>query len=84
MAQSTIWKEKYGKSFRSKLNGRWTEYIGAVNQYQQQSNNIRMDGKKQIQNTDFIGQRNGLHKDQPKNVVGTDIGVNTPDIQPKP
>ena len=38
-----------------------------------------MDGTKQIQNPDFIGQRNGPHKDQPKNVVGTDIGIYTPD-----
>ena len=42
-----------------------------------------MDGTKQIQNRDFIGQRNGPHKDQPKNVVRTNIGKDTPDIQPK-
>ena len=43
-----------------------------------------MKGTKQIQNTDSIGNRNGSHKDQSKNVVGTDIGVNTFDIQAKP
>ena len=48
------------------------------------TNNIRIDGTKQKQNTDFIGQRNEPQKDQPKNVAGTDIGVYTPDIQPEP
>ena len=42
-----------------------------------------MEENNQIQNPDFIGKRNGSHKDQPKNVVGTDIGIYTPDIQPK-
>ena len=68
---------------RPQFNGGWTDVIGTVNK-NNQSNNIRKSGEKLIQNSDSVGQRDRPHKGQPQDVVGANIGVYSPDIQPKP
>ena len=40
--------------------------------------------KKQIQNTDSFGQRNGSDKNKPENVVGTKLRIHRSHIPEKP